>query len=306
MGMEHIVAWTQWPDLTLSVEAADRVELLSDPDGVPAAADLARITCYVPPYMSGAAGMAPVADMPALRLLQVPNAGFDDAIAFLRPGMTLCNARGVHDEATAELAVGLAIAGRRGFAAFGASQRAGRWRRDFYRGLTDAKIAVVGHGSIGRTIVRMLGGFTVAVTSFSRRGTDGARPVAELAEVIGGFDVVLLILPLTAESSRLFDASMLARMKDGALLVNVSRGPVVDTDALLAELESGRLHAAVDVTDPEPLPDGHPLFSAPNCLVTPHVGGFTASFEPRMRALVSDQLARLASGRELRNVVAVG
>ncbi len=297
-----VVAWAQWPDL----EVPDGVTLLSPADGDLTPEIAERITFYVPRYMGGRKALEPARDMPNLRVLQLPNAGYDDAAEFVRPGMVLCNARGVHDESTAELAVALALAGRRGFATFAAQQHAGTWRHTRYSALTDSRIAVIGHGSIGSTIVRMLSGFEVTVVPFSRRGTDGARPVAELPEAIGEFDVVILVLPLTAESAGLFDATMLGRMRDGALLVNVARGGVVDTDALVAELRSGRLSAALDVTDPEPLPAEHPLWSAPNCLITPHVGGDSTAFEPRMRALVTAQLGRVVRGEPLANVVVDG
>jgi phosphoglycerate dehydrogenase-like enzyme len=265
-----------------------------------------RITVYVPRYMGGRAALEPARLMPNLRVLQMPNAGYDDAAAYLRPGMVLCNARGVHDESTAELAVALALATRRGFASFAVDQQHGTWTHVHHAALTDSRIAVIGHGSIGQTIVRMLSGFAVTVVPFSRSGTGGARPVSELPERIGEFDVVILVLPLTAESARLFDAAMLGRMRDGALLVNVARGGIVDTDALVAELQSGRLRAGLDVTDPEPLPPGHPLWTAPNCLITPHVGGDTTAFEPRMRELVTAQLGRLARGEPPVNVVLDG
>jgi phosphoglycerate dehydrogenase-like enzyme len=297
----RVVAWTQWPDL----DVPDGVTLLSGPGG-PTPEMCAQITFYVPPYMGGRLALEPARDMPNLRVLQVPNAGFDDAAGYLRPGMVLCNARGVHDESTAELAVALALAGRRGFVTFAEDQRRGVWNHRTQPALTDSRVAIVGHGSIGRTIARMLAGFEVTVVPFSRRGTGGARPVSELADSIGQFDVVILVLPLTPESAGLFDARMLGRMRDGALLVNVARGGVVDTDALVAELRSGRLRAAVDVTDPEPLPAEHPLWSAPNCLITPHVGGDTSAFEPRMRALISAQLGRLARGERPANVVLDG
>jgi len=297
-----VVAWTQWQDLP----APDGVRMLSPADGPFTPELLGRITFYVPTYMGGAAALAPARDMPNLRVLQMPNAGYDDAAAVVRPGMVLCNASGVHDESTAELAVALALAGRRGFAQFAADQQQGVWRHVRHTSLADSRIAVVGHGSIGRTIVRMLSGFAVSVVPFSRRGRDGALPVAQLPGRVGEFDVVILVLPLTAESAGMFDATMLARMRDGAVLVNVARGGVVDTDALVAELHAGRLSAALDVTDPEPLPVGHPLWSAPNCLITPHVGGDTTAFEPRMRALVTGQLDRLVRGEPLANVVMDG
>lgn len=302
MTRAQVVAWTQWPDLAVP----DGVRLVGgDIDGL-SAAQLSEITFFVPRYMGGYRALEPARRMPALRVLQVPNAGYDDALAVLRPGITLCNARGVHDESTAELAVALALAGRRGFADFAAAHQEQRWAHQRQPALTDSAIAVIGHGAIGRTIERMLSGFSITVTPFSRRGTDGALPITALPDLIGTFDVVILILPLTADTEHLMDAAMLARMRDGALLVNVARGRIVHTDALVAELGSGRLRAALDVTDPEPLPPGHPLWTAPNCLITPHVGGNTGAFEPRMRALIGSQLDRLVAGRPPANIVAEG
>ncbi len=276
---EPVVAWVTWPDLV----APPGVTLLSPADGPLTPELLDHITFYAPTYLGGRAALEPASRMPRLRVLQLPNAGYDNAVEFLRPGVTLCNARGVHDESTAELAVGLALANRRGFATFTRNQLHGTWQHEQRPSLTDSRIAVVGHGSIGRTVHRMLGGFDVTIVLFSRSGRDGAQPVERLPELIGSFDVVILVLPLTAETTGMFGAELLGRMKDGALLVNVARGGVVDTPALLAELTAGRLAAALDVTDPEPLPGDHPLWHAPNCLITPHVGGDTTAFEPRER-----------------------
>jgi phosphoglycerate dehydrogenase-like enzyme len=296
---DDIVAWVQWPDL----EAPPGVTVLSPSDG-PLTPDLLdRVTFFVPTYLGGRESLEPAARMPRLRVLQLTTAGYDGALEFVRPGVTLCNARGVHDASTAELAVGLAIAGRRGFVGFAQGQLTGDWRHETRPSLTDARIAVVGYGSIGKTVHRMLAGFEVTAVPFSRSGRDGAEKVERLPELIGGFDVVILVLPLTAESSRMFDSDLLGRMKDGALLVNVARGGIVDTPALLAEVTAGRLTAALDVTDPEPLPPDHPLWRAPNVLITPHVGGDTSAFEPRARRLVQEQLRRLSRGEPLENVV---
>lgn len=298
----EIVVWTQWDDLAVP----PGVTALSDPSGFPSAEDRARVTFYVPLYMSGRAGLEPVRDMPRLQVLQVPMAGYDDALEYLRPGITLCNAHGVHDTSTAELAVGLAVSVRRGFPHFMTNQRRGVWDRRLFPSLADSRVAIVGYGSIGRTVHRVLGGFQVDVTAFTRSGRDGALRVAELPAVIHEFDVVILTLPLNADSAGMFDAGLLGRMRDGATLINVARGPIVDTDALVAELRAGRLSAGLDVTDPEPLPEGHPLWEAPNCVITPHVGGNSTAFEPRGRALVEQQLQRLAAGAELLNVVHAG
>jgi phosphoglycerate dehydrogenase-like enzyme len=296
---DDVVAWVQWPDL----EPPPGVTLLSPSDG-PLTPDLLdRVTFFVPIYMGSRESLALAARMPRLRVLQLTTAGYEGALEFVRPGVTLCNARGVHDASTAELAVGLAVAGRRGFAGFAQNQQSGSWRHETRPSLTDARIAVVGYGSIGKTLHRMLTGFEVTVVPFSRSGRDGAEKVERLPDLIGEFDVVILVLPLTAESTGMFDSDLLGRMKDGALLVNVARGGIVDTDALVAELTTGRVHAALDVTDPEPLPADHPLWHAPNVLITPHVGGDTSAFEPRARRLVQEQLRRYSRGEPLENVI---
>ncbi|MEP7054982.1 MAG: 2-hydroxyacid dehydrogenase [Actinomycetota bacterium] len=297
-----VVAWVEWPDF----DAPTGVTVAPAGEGSPTGDVLQRITFFVPRYMGGRDALEPATRMPRLSVVQLPTAGYDDALGFLPDGVTLCNARGVHDESTAELAVGLAIAGRRGFPDFASGQAAGQWRHATWPALTDSRIAVVGHGSIGRTVVRMLGGFDVQVTAFSRSGSDGASRASTLSDVIGTFDIVIVVVPLTDQTLGMFGPGLLARMKDGALLVNVSRGAVVDTGALLVELHGRRLHAALDVTDPEPLPADHPLWRAPNVLITPHVGGDTSAFEPRAKRLVHDQLARVVAGEPLTNVVRAG
>lgn len=294
--------WTQWSD----IKVPDGINLFS-PENYPLdSSDLSKIDIYVPTYMTGAKGLSYVNQMPNLKILQMLNAGYDDALAYLRPGLTLCNATGVHDASTAELAVGLAIASRRGFPEFMRDQIAGTWNPRRFPALSDSKIAIIGYGSIGKQIAKHLSGFEVGITPFTQSGRDGSFTIDQLDAHLPKFDIVFLILPLSDSSRGLFNADRLAKMKDGALLVNVARGPVVDTDALLAELNSGRLFAALDVTDPEPLPSGHPLWSAPNLLLVPHVGGNSEAFVPRGRALIESQLQLLADGKVLEHIVAQG
>jgi phosphoglycerate dehydrogenase-like enzyme len=200
--------------------------------------------------------------------------------------------------------VALAIASRRGFAEFALNQSKGVWSHQRMASLTDSNIAIVGYGNIGKMIERMLSNFEVTVTAFTRSGRDGSQTFENFDRLLPTFDVIILIVPLTYETHHLINADRLQAMKDGAALVNVARGPVVDTEALMAELSTGRITAALDVTDPEPLPDGHPLWSAPNVIITPHVGGDSAAFLPRGRALVEAQLARFATGQPLINIVA--
>jgi phosphoglycerate dehydrogenase-like enzyme len=294
--------WTQWSNLS----APEGITLLS-PDNFPLdSSDLTQVDMYVPSYMGGANALSYAAKMPNLKILQMLNAGYDDAMAYLRPGLTLCNARGVHDASTAELAVGLAIASRRGFAEFIREQATGTWNHRRFPALSDSKVGIIGFGSIGKEVARKLSGFDVSITAFTQSGRDGTVKIDDLDKHLPQLDIVILILPLSDSSRHMFNAARLASMKDGALIVNVARGPIIDTEALIKELNSRRIYAALDVTDPEPLPQGHPLWSAPNLIVVPHVGGNSEAFEPRGRALIESQLKLLAAGSPLEHVVAQG
>jgi phosphoglycerate dehydrogenase-like enzyme len=294
------VIWTQWDDLNLPAGVTHLPT-----DGIaPAASDLDSIEFYVPRYMGGPAAIAMIPEMKNLKVIQSPNAGVDDVLKIRPEGVTLCNAAGVHDASTAELAVALSIASRRGFATFARDQVDQRWGHERMSSLTDSNIAIVGYGNIGKTIARMLGNFEVTITAFSKSGRDGALTLDNFDRLLPTFDVIILIVPLNDQTHHLMNAKRLALMKDGGALINVARGPVVDTDALIAELNSGRITAGLDVTDPEPLPAGHPLWSAKNVIITPHVGGDSAAFIPRGRKLVEEQLARFASGQPLLHIVA--
>ena len=298
---EHVV-WTQWDDLNVP----SKFKRLSPATNPADTSDLSEVTFYVPTYMGGRPALELTKKMPNLKILQVPNAGYDDAMEFLRPGITLCNGRGIHDDSTAELAVGLTIASLRGFATFVRDQDKGEWVNKNYDSINDRKIGIVGFGSIGSTIARMLSGFSVEIVAFTQSGRDNTIAITDLDKHLPSLDVVILILPLTKESKHLFDARRLALMKDGALLVNVARGPIVDTDALVKELNSGRITAGLDVTDPEPLPKGHPLWSAKGVLISPHVGGNSSAFEKRARRLIESQLNLLAQGKPLNNIIVAG
>ena len=240
---------------------------------------------------------------PKLRLVQLMSAGAEKFVGRLPEGVVLCNARGAHTPSTAEWAVTAALAAQRDIPAFVRRQDEGRWAPHTARSMVGARVLVVGAGDIGRRIGRMLAGFDVDLTFVARTARDGVRAMAELPELLPDADVVVLIVPVTDETVGMVDAAFLARMRDGALLVNAARGVIVDTDALLAELTSGRLRAAVDVTEPEPLPEGHPLWSAPNLLLTPHIAGAVPDTNARAAAAVTDQLRRVLAGEPLVNVV---
>ncbi len=232
----------------------------------------------------------------------------EPGLKHLRPGVRLCNARGVHETSTAELALTLILASLRGIPDFVRGQEREEWRSGFRPALADKSVLIVGYGAIGAAVEDRLAPFELArVTRVARSerttGRGPVHPLTELPSLLPDADVVVLSTPLTEATRGLVNAGFLARMKDGALLVNVARGPVVDTKALLVELDSGRLTAALDVTDPEPLPKGHPLWHAPGVLISPHVGGPTSAFLPRVERLLGDQLKRFVNQEPLRNVV---
>ena len=298
---EHVI-WTQWDDLNVP-SSFKRLSPVTTPIET---SDLSKITFYVPTYMGGRPALELTKKMPNLKVLQMPNAGYDDAMEFVREGMTLCNGRSIHDDSTAELAVGLTIASLRGFPDFVRNQDKSSWVHVKNKSINDRRIGIIGFGSIGSTIAKMLSGFSVEIVPFTQSGRDNTTAISDLDKHLPTLDVVILILPLTAESKHLFNAKRLSLMKDGALLVNVARGPIVDTDALVKELNSGRITAAVDVTDPEPLPSDHPLWRAKGVLISPHVGGNTTAFEKRARKLIESQLNLLAEGKPLNNVIVAG
>ncbi|MBT3153539.1 2-hydroxyacid dehydrogenase [Streptomyces sp. CHD11] len=277
-------------------------------------ADPAGCAFYVVPYMKPpAVGVRPMPLMRSVRVVQTLSAGTDHVepgLKHLPPGVRLCNARGVHEASTAELTLALILASLRGIPGFVRAQDKGEWRGGFRPALADKSVLIVGYGSIGAAIEDRLAAFEltrVERVARSARTTERGpvHPLTELSSLLPQADVVVLSTPLNETTRHLVDAGFLARMKDGALLVNVSRGGVVDTKALLTEVESGRITAALDVTDPEPLPTGHPLWRAPGVLVTPHVGGPTSAFLPRAERLLRDQLRRYVNQEEPGNVVLV-
>ena len=298
---EHTI-WTQWDDLNVP----SKFKRLSPANTPVENSDLSEITFYVPTYMGGRPALELTKKMSNLKILQMPNAGYDDAIEYIRPGMTLCNGKSIHDDSTAELAVGLIIASLRGFSDFVRNQDKSDWVHVKNKSINDRKIGIIGFGSIGTTIAKMLSGFAVEIIAFTQSGRDNTIAITDLDKHLPTLDVVILILPLTKESKHLFDAKRLSLMKDGALLVNVARGPIVETDALVKELNLGRITAALDVTDPEPLPKDHPLWLAKGVLISPHVGGNTTAFESRARRLIESQLNLLADGKPLNNVIVSG
>jgi len=274
-------------------------------------ASVGRVELLVAPYLANPQEvLARVAQMSSLRAIQLQTAGFETYAPLLPVGVQLCNAAGVHDASTAELAVALALANNRHLDVYARNMASGTWGQDFSRALADSRALIVGYGHIGRAIEARLEPFEVTLTRVAShaRVEDGRQVhgIDELGDLLPSADVVFVVTPLNEQTRHLIGARELALLPDDALVVNVGRGPVVDTDALAAATATGRIRASLDVTDPEPLPPDHPLWRTPGVFISPHVGGPTSAFYPRSYALIADQVRRFAAGEPLRNVVAVG
>lgn len=241
------------------------------------------------------------------RLVQYQSIGYDGVGELLDPGTVFANATSVHEASTAELAVALILAAQRGLPAYVRAAQRGQWATDLRESLADRRVLLVGYGGVGRAIEQRLIPFEVDITRVARRARrEGERDVRgwdELGEQLPLADIVVLSLPLSEATHHVVDAAFLAQLRDGALLVNVGRGPVVVTEDLVAEAARGRLRVALDVVEPEPLPDAHPLFSLDNVLISPHVGGATNAMFARMARLLVTQVERMQRGQEPINVV---
>ena len=241
------------------------------------------------------------------RLVQYQSIGYDGVAELLPPGTVFANATSVHEASTAELGVALILAAQRGLDDYVRASERGRWEPDVRESLADRRVLLVGYGGVGRALARRLAPFEVDLTCVARRARrDGDLFVhgwQELPSLLSHADIVVLALPFNDATHHLVDANFLQQLRDGALLVNLGRGPVVNTDDLVREVASGRLRAALDVVEPEPLPDGHPLFALSNVLISPHVGGATSAMRPRMSRLLVTQVERMQRGEEAMNVV---
>jgi phosphoglycerate dehydrogenase-like enzyme len=264
---------------------------------------VADVEFYVPSFFPTPPVGEAMRHMKRLRVVQTLTAGVDKLRPYLPDGALLCNARGAHDASTAEWVVAAMLAAIRQFPAFAMEQAAGRWSYQPTPELAEKTVLIVGYGSIGAAVERRLAGFEVTVRRVARSPREGVVGLAELPALLPAADVVVLLVPFTPETAGMVDGDFLARMKDGALLVNAARGPVVVTEALCAELASGRLRAALDVTDPEPLPPGHPLWTLPGVFITPHVGASTPVSQRRVVQLAREQAEAYLRGEELRNVI---
>lgn len=300
--------------LVVSVPDSDLARDLGPlPDGVEviewamdAAAPRERIDLVVPPYMSAGEGLPLLAGVET-RLVQGQSIGYDGVAEMLPPGIVFANATTVHETSTAELAVALVLAAQRHLDQFALDTRAGRWEQVFSPSLADRRVLLLGYGGVGTAIASRLAPFEVELVPVASRAReeDGihVHGIDELPALLPEAEILVASLPGGDATRHLIGDAELAALPDGALVVNVGRGPVIDTDALVRHTATGRLRAALDVTDPEPLPPGHPLWSSPGVLIAPHVGGASSAMRPRMAALIRRQIGHLLAGDEPENVV---
>jgi phosphoglycerate dehydrogenase-like enzyme len=266
-------------------------------------AEAAEAEVLIPPFLAGKRAVPLVDKLPKLRLVQLLSAGAEVWLGRLPAGVDLSTCRGAHGGSTAEWVVAVLLSFYRHLPFFLDAQRAGRWDFQVTDTLQDKRVLIVGAGDLGVQLARRLEPFDVTTTLVGRTARDGVHGEDELPGLLGSHDAVVLVVPLTSGTSGMVDAEFLSRMADGAILVNGARGPVVDTDALVAELRTGRLRAALDVTDPEPLPPDHPLWSVDGLLLTPHVAGSCTGREKRAYGVAAAEVARFVRGEEPRNLV---
>lgn len=289
----------QWPDLNVPfgfrVISTDLTRLSIQ--------ERENIEIYIPKYMGGVEVWSEIANLPNLKVVQLLMAGYDDALPHMRKGLRLCNAKGVHDQSTAELGVALMLAHFLGIKSYVKNMESGRWDGAQRNSLYGKKIAIVGAGSIGTRLKEMLIIFKVECTLFARSAREEIKKMSDFSKQISEFDVVVLTLPLTSESRHLIAKKELSSMKPGALLVNLARGAVVNTGDLICALKEGSITAALDVTDPEPLPSNHELWRCPNVIISPHVGGNSSAFEPQARQFLEEQIKRYADNGALVNEI---
>src|SRR5487761_1107365 len=272
-------------------------------DGETPPAGVADVEFYVPSFFPTRASGEVMRLMKRLRVVQTLTAGVDRLQPYVPAGAVLCNARGAHDAATAEWTVAAMLGALREFPLFAREQAAGRWTYQPTDQLAEKTVLIVGYGSARAAVERRLAGFEATVLRVARSPRVGVSGLEELPGLLPLADVVVLLVPFTPETKGMADAAFLSRMKDGALLVNAARGAVVDTAALCAEVASARLRAALDVTDPEPLPPSHELWTLPGVFITPHVAASTPVSQQRVVRLAREQAEAYLRGDPLRNVI---
>ncbi|MEN3300536.1 2-hydroxyacid dehydrogenase [Pseudonocardia sp.] len=297
------------------VPHAEGVEFLADVPGVRAVrydptgdlpAEAGEAAVLVPPFLASGDVVRITEKLPALKLVQLLTAGAEAWIGRLPDGVALSDAKGAHGGATAEWILAALLAVHREIPGFVRAQERAEWDQHSTDELAGKRVLIVGAGDVAEHTVRRLTPFEVETTLVGRTAREGVHGIDEVLDLLPRHDACVVIIPLTDQTRGLVDAEFLAAMPDGAVLVNGARGPVADTDALTAELESGRLRAAVDVTDPEPLPADHPLWKAPGLLLTPHVGGSVPGALRRAYRVAAEQIAAFARGEEPPNLVVDG
>lgn len=269
-------------------------------------APVARVDIVIAPYLQSWEGLRNLEGL-EVGLVQCLTLGYDGVAQYLPKGMVFANAASVHETSTAEMALALILASQRYLPDFVRAADAGKWSPSWHPSLADRTVLLVGYGGVGRAIEARLLPFEVTVLRLARheRTDEHGRVYGldALYELLPLADIVVVAVLLDESTRHLVDAEFLSLMPDGSLFVNIARGGVADTDALLAEARSGRLRLALDVTDPEPLPDGHPLFALANVLISPHVAGMSSAALPRIARLVHQQIERIQRGEAPVNVV---
>ncbi len=264
------------------------------------------IDIVVPPYLRPITVLEQLQGV-NVRLVQSLMVGYDGVEDVLPAGVTYANAASVHETSTAELTLALILAAQRGIPDFVRAAQRGRWAPNWHPSLADRRVLLLGYGGVGRAIESRLSPFETEITRVASHERIDERGVIygveSLARLLPGAEIVIVAVPLTPSTTRLVDDAFLSLLEDGSLLVNVARGKVADTDALVEHARTGRLRLALDVVDPEPLPDDHPLFAMENVLISPHVGGASSAMAPRVTRLVDEQIARMVRGDGPINVI---
>lgn len=282
----------------------DNVEVVLVPQEPEPIRDLAGVDLVVPYHRIRETLSDLLAGPPGrLRVIQTLSAGVNWLRGQVPPQVMVCNARGVYDVPLAEWAVGAILAMQRGLVRARDAQARGEWTSYEPDELAGTTVVILGMGSIGTAIADRLRPFGVEVVGVARTAREGVHGMADLDGVLPGAGILVNMLPLTNETDGLLNARRLALLPDGAMVVNGGRGRTLDTSALVHELETGRLRAALDVTDPEPLPEDHPLWALPNVLVSPHIAGDSPQATVRTFELAGDQVRRFAAGEPLINQV---
>lgn len=305
MSERLVVCLPDMPERARMGELPANVDVVLIPDEPAPMPDLTGVDLIVPLMRARAPLMELLAGPPGrLRVVQTLSAGVDWLVGKVPEHVLVCNARGIYDAPLAEWVVGAILAMQRGLMRARDAQARAEWEFFEPNELVGRRVVILGIGSIGSAIAERLRPFGVEVVGVGRSAREGVRGLAELDDLLPTADILVSMLPLTRETTGLLDARRLGLLPDGALLVNAGRGRTVETAALVDELRSGRLRAALDVVNPEPLPKDHPLWALPNVLITPHMAGDSPSTTARCFELAGDQVRRFASGQPLINQVA--